>query len=98
MITIQVQTTQGTILLPELIFFYNVVHDNGFRLPKTDTEIFADAMKICDWCAENFPEFAKEDLDISKISSFRKGQFNTQLHDFRVEVLRDWEDDDDFPF
>jgi hypothetical protein len=92
------QVVEVQIKEPELMFFYNVVHANGFRLPKTDTENFADAMKICNWCVENFPEFAKTDLNILDISVERKEQFNEQLWRFRFEVLRDWEDDDDFPF
>lgn len=76
-------------------FFYNTVHNNGLRLPKTDTDSVYDAIKICDWCAENFPEFAKEDLDISAVPQGLKDEFNDRLYYFRFIT---YEDDQDFPY
>ena len=78
--------------------FYNTVHDNGLRglrLPSTDTDVLADAILICNWCAENFPEFAKENLNIANISPARQKEFGAKLRDYRFCELRDWEDDDD---
>ena len=78
---------------PEVVF-YNTVHDNGLRLPSTDTDMLSDAILICDWCAEKFPEFAKEHLNILNISDSRKKEFSDQIRDYRFCELRDWEDDE----
>ena len=75
---------------PELVF-YNTVHNNGLRVPNTDTEVVIDAILICDWCVKNFPEFAAEIVVISKA---RRKEFKDQLYDFRFIDLKDWEDDD----
>lgn len=77
----------------EGVVFYNTTHDNGLRLPNTDTDVLEDAILICNWCVENFPEFAKTDLDVSKISTFRANEFKRELEKFRVMDLRDWERD-----
>ena len=75
--------------------FYNTVHDNGLRLPSTDTDVLADAILICNWCAENFPEFAKENLNTANIPPARQKEFSAKLRDYRFCELRDWEGDDD---
>ena len=79
----------------EGMYFYNTVHDNGLKLPNTDTDVLEDAIGICDWCAENFPEFTKVDLDISKVFTTRKEEFKRKLEEFRFVELRDWERDYD---
>ena len=58
--------------------FYNTVHDNGLRLPSTDTDVLADAILICNWCAENFPEFAKENLNTANIPPARQKEFSAK--------------------
>lgn len=80
------------------VVFYNTVHDNGFRLPETDTDVFSEAIKICNWSAENFSELAKEDLNIIDVSEFRKEQFREQLWKFRFEMFENQGDDDDLLF
>jgi hypothetical protein len=74
-------------------FFYNTVHNNGLKLPETDTDSISEAIKICDWCVENFPEFAEEDLDISTIPQGLKDEFNTRLYTLRCIT---YENDQDF--
>ena len=71
-------------------FFYNTVHNNGFKVPETDTNEIADAILICDWCVENFPEFSAEIFAMSKA---RQDEFKDRLHEFRFIQIRDWEDD-----
>ena len=78
-------------------FFYNTIHDNGLRVPETDTDIAINAILICDWCVENFPEFSTEIFEMSKA---RQDEFKERLHKFRVVQIRDlqikdWGDDDD---
>ena len=73
-------------------FFYNTVHNNGLKVPETDTDNFANAILICDWCVENFPEFSTEIFAMSKA---RQDEFKKHLYKFRFIQVRDWEDDDD---
>ena len=76
---------------PEL-FFYNTVHNNGLKLPATDTRSLTDAIAICDWCVENFPEFAANTVNMPKA---KQKEFSDRLYDFRFVKLKDWEDDND---
>ena len=76
---------------PELVF-YNTVHNNGLKVPKTDTDDLANAILICDWCVKNFPEFLAEPFNMSEV---RENQFKVRLYDFRFVQIKDWEDDDD---
>ena len=73
--------------------FYNTVHNNGLKLPETDTHSLSEAIKICDWCVKNFPEFAKEDLDISTIPQGLIDEFNYRLYTLRCIT---YEGDQDF--
>lgn len=76
----------------EGIYIYNTVHNNGLQLPLTDTGIVEDAIKICDWIAEYYPEFTKVDLDISRVPKSRTEEYKTRLHDFRL-LNCEWQDD-----
>lgn len=71
--------------------FYNTVHNNGLKIPITDTGNLADAIIICDWCVENFPELAKEIVVISKS---RQKEFCDRLYVFRFVRFEDWGNDD----
>ena len=73
-------------------FFYNTVHNNGFKVPETDTDIAINAILICDWCVKNFPEFSTEPFNMSKA---RQDEFKDRLYKFRFIQVRDWEDDND---
>ena len=75
---------------PELVF-YNTVHNNGLKVPRTDTDIVSDAILICDWCVENFPELLAEPFNMSKA---RQDEFKDRLSEFRVVQIKDWEDND----
>ena len=82
---------------PEVVF-YNTVHDNGLRLPHTDVDKVAEAITICNWCAENFPGFAKADLNPANISKARQKEFKEKLWSFKFIELKLGEDDADFPY
>ena len=75
---------------------YDILHNKSGEtwITRPEDSVY-DAIKICDWCAENFPEFAKEDLDISIVSQGLKGEFNDRLYHFRFVT---YEDDQDFPY
>jgi hypothetical protein len=80
------------------VVFYNTVHDNGLRLPNTDIDVELEAILICNWCAENFPEFAKADLNLANITKTRQKEFKDKLWNFKFVELKLGEDDADFPY
>jgi|GEM_PF-6902357 len=75
---------------PDLCF-YSTVHDNGLRVPKTDTDDLANAISICDWSVKNFSELTTEIVNISKA---RRDEFNDRLRKFRFVELGENENDD----
>jgi len=75
---------------PDLCF-YSTVHDNGLRVPKTDTDDLANAISICDWSVKNFSELA---TNIVVISRSRQKEFSDRLRKFRFVELGENENDD----
>ena len=78
-------------------FYYNTVHNNGFKIPETDTDIAINAILICDWCVANFSEFSTE---IFKMSKTRQDEFKKRLYKFRIVQgedlqIKDWGNDND---
>ena len=71
-------------------FFYNIVHNNGLKVPNTNMDEIADAILICNWCVENFPEFSTEIFNMSKS---RQDEFKDRLYEFKLAQIKDWEDD-----